>query len=257
MRENRLRAELAAGRQVANAWLSSSATYSAEALSHAGFDAVTVDLQHGMFDVETAIGLLQALNAGPATPLARPTHNDPAQIGKLLDAGAHGIICPVVDTVADCERFVAACRYPPIGARSFGPSRGLLYGGPDYPATADREVMTWAMIESRAAVANLDGILAVEGLDAVFVGPNDLAYTYDIPAAAGHFDDQLVPVLDEILDGAKAAGRPAGIFCLGYEQVQFAVERGWSLITPGNDIGMLQAEAARRLAWVRGANDPQ
>lgn len=172
---NRLSDILASGTPAVTAWLSIDSPYLAEVLSYCGYDAVTVDLQHGMFGLDGAIGLLQAVSAGPAVPLARCPSHDGATIGKLLDAGAYGIVCPAVDTAEEAAAFVQACRYPPAGERSFGPGRGLLYGGPDYMDHADRTILTWAMVESAAALRNLDAIVATPGLDGVYVGPNDLA----------------------------------------------------------------------------------
>lgn len=252
MRPNPVRDLLAQGELVTNAWISNGNPYTAEVLGHCGFDSVTVDLQHGMFGVDSAIACLQAISSTPAVPLARCRSNDPADIGQLLDAGAYGVICPNVDTVDEAARFIAACRYPPIGRRSFGPSRGLLYGGSDYTTHADATVLTIAMIESTTAIDNLDEILAVDGLDAIYVGPNDLAVSAGwemlgadpaLPSLAGG--------LQHIIERAKHADIPAGIFApTGEQAVQFA-GWGYQLITPGNDIAMLRAESARRLALLR------
>src|ERR1700737_1575156 len=119
------------------AWVSIDSPYLAEVLSYCGYDAVTIDLQHGMFGLDGAIALLQAVSAGPAVPMARCPSHDHSTIGKLLDAGAFGIVCPAIDSAVEAAAFVSACRYPPTGRRSFGPSRGLLYGGPDYVEHAD------------------------------------------------------------------------------------------------------------------------
>ena len=175
MRPNRLRDVLASGATASPAGCRPTAAYLAEVQSYCGYDAVTVDLQHGMFGLDRAVTLLQAVSAGPATPLARCPSHDPATIGKLLDAGAYGIICPAIDDAAQAAAFVRACRYPPAGTRSFGPSRGLLYGGPDYLAHADETILTLAMVESVESLANLEAILETPGLDGVYVGPNDLA----------------------------------------------------------------------------------
>src|SRR5690554_2533342 len=128
-----------------------------------------------MIGFDSALPMFQALSATPAIPLARVPVNDGAQIMRLLDAGAYGIICPMISTVDDAARFVSACRYPPKGDRSFGPSRGLLYGGADYYHHADNEILRIGMIETREGLANLDDILSVEGLDGIYIGPNDLS----------------------------------------------------------------------------------
>jgi len=253
MRVNHLSEVLRSGRPAVCGWVSIDSPYLAEQLSYAGFDAVNIDLQHGMFGLDRAVTLLQAVSAGPATPLARCPSHDPAVIGKLLDAGAYGIICPAVDTAEQAAAFVAACRYPPSGTRSFGPSRGLLYGGPDYVEHADETVLTWAMIESAAGLADLERILAVPGLDGVYVGPNDLAL------ALGEAPGQPMPpprtraAMADIVAAAQAAGRYAGTFCadgvIAYELAQ----AGFDLVTPGNDAGMLKAVAAERIGQARGS----
>jgi 4-hydroxy-2-oxoheptanedioate aldolase len=256
MRPNHTAELLAAGELAINSWISNGDPYTAEVLGHCGYDAITVDLQHGMFGVESAIACLQAISATPATPLVRCRSNDAEDIGHLLDAGAYGVICPSIDSVADAERFVAACRYPPVGRRSFGPSRGLLFGGPDYPAKADESVLAIGMIESSVAIDHLDEILAVDGLDAIYVGPNDLALSSGwAMLGAGLAPEPLAQALQHIVSHARATGVPAGIFAPTAEQaVQFA-GWGYQLITPGNDVGLLRAESARRIAMLRSSND--
>ncbi len=252
MRTNRLR-ELLSSRSLAiNAWVSNGNPYTAEVLGHCGYDAVTIDLQHGMFGVESAISCLQAVSATPAVPIVRCRSNDAEDIGHLLDAGAYGVVCPSIDSVDDAARFVAACRYPPTGRRSFGPSRGLLYGGSDYPANADSTVLTIGMIESPAAVDRIDDILAVDGLDAIYVGPNDLAVTSGWEMlGTGLTPTALGDALQHIVDRATAADIPAGIFALTGEQAAEFAGWGYLLITPGNDVGLLRAESARRIAMLR------
>lgn len=252
MRTNPLRRLVTGGGTIVGGWLTTESRYLAEVMSHAGFDAVTVDLQHGMFGIDTAIGLLQAVSAGPATPLARCASHDPAVIGKLLDAGAYGIICPDVGSAAEAAAFVAACRYPPIGHRSFGPSRGLLYGGPDYLEHADSEILTWAMIESAEALASLDALLAVSGLDGVYVGPNDLALSIGEKAGQSPVPASVRTALEIIVVAAHAAGRWAGAFCADGPSGRELVELGYDFVTPGNDVAQLRAVTADRIRTVRG-----
>ena len=256
MRESRLRAVLDAGQVAVNAWLSSDSRYAAEALSHAGYDCITVDLQHGMFGTDAAIALLQAISAGPAMPMARCAALDLPSIGKLLDAGAYAIICPSVDTAEQAAAFVAACRYPPVGRRSYGPSRGFLYGGADYVAEADRTVMTWAMVESAAALAVVEDIVATPGLDGVYVGPNDLALSLGATAGSTDFPDVVEAAIARVLDAAHAAGRYAGIFCADATTARRLALAGWDLVTPGNDIGNIKRAAARDVSIVRGGEGP-
>jgi 4-hydroxy-2-oxoheptanedioate aldolase len=255
MRSSQVRTLLAGGGTAVNGWLSNDSAYLAEALSYAGFDAITVDLQHGMFGLEGAVRLIQAISAGPAEPFARCSSHDPAVIGKLLDAGAYGIICPSIDTPEQAADFVAACRYPPIGKRSFGPGRGLLYGGPDYPERADETVMTWAMIESRAALDAVAEIAAVPGLDGLFVGPNDLALSLGLrpgltpPAPASR------RAWERICEVAHAAGLYAGTFCADGATAARLTRLGYDLVTPGNDVAQLLAGTAAAISAARADPD--
>lgn len=251
LRPNRLRDLFASGTTAINAWVSGDGRYLSEVLSHAGFDAVTVDVQHGMFDVGAAVGLLQAVSAGPAVPMARCATLDAAQIGKLLDGGAYGIICPAVDTAEQCRDFVAACAYPPRGRRSFGPARGLLYGGADYLGAADDTILTWAMVESAAALDNLDDILTTPGLDGVYVGPNDLALSLGEPAGQPAPSPRVLEALETIATAARAAGRLSGVFSADLPTACRLVDLGYDLVTPGNDVQLLREAATRRIAALR------
>ena len=148
MRHNQIRHLKSNGSPVINAWLSIGSSYVAESVAHQGFDAVTVDCQHGMIGYDVAITMLQAISTTDAVPLVRPSSNSAAEIMRFLDAGAYGVICPMISTTDDAASLVASCRYPPQGCRSFGPARGLLYGGADYLAGANTEILVLAMIET-------------------------------------------------------------------------------------------------------------
>lgn len=256
MRPNPLRSVLAAGEVAVCGWVSADSPYLAEVLSYSGYDTVVVDLQHGMFGTDAAIGLLQAVSAGPAVPMARVPSLDPAVIGKLLDAGAYGIICPAVDSAAQAAALVQAVRYPPTGARSYGPSRGLLYGGPDYTDHADATVLAWAMVESAAALDDLEAILAVPGLDGVYVGPNDLALSLGEPPGQLQPPPRTSAALRHVAERARAAGLWAGAFSLDAAFGAELAGMGYQLVTPGSDVGILRSAAAARIATVRGGAAP-
>jgi 4-hydroxy-2-oxoheptanedioate aldolase len=254
MRANTVRDRLGDHQLVTTGWVASGNAYVAETLGHCGYDAVTVDLQHGMFGVDAAVACLQAISATPAVPLARVPSLEAAVIGKMLDAGAYGVICPAIDTAADATELVAACRYPPRGRRSFGPARGLLYGGADYAEQADDVVLAVGMIESTTALEHLDEILAVDGLDAVYVGPNDLAVSagwsrLGDAEATGPLGDAIAHVAER----AGQAGVAAGIFAPFAGHLAQFVRWGYRLIAPGNDIALMRAEAVRRLGILRDA----
>lgn len=253
MRTNTLRTVMDSGGTAVCGWVSTDSAYLAEILSHSGYDTVCVDFQHGMFGMERAIALVHAVGAGPAIPMVRVPSHDAAVIGKLLDAGAYGIICPAVDTVADAQAFANACRYPPTGLRSYGPARALLYGGSDYPQHADATVLAWAMIESATALENLDAILAVPGIDGVYVGPNDLALSLGEQPGQLRPPPATLAALRRVAEAARAAGRYAGAFSLDAAMAAELAGIGYHMVTPGNDIGIVRQAVAERIATVRGA----
>lgn len=252
MRPNRLRALHRAGTPIVNAWLSISSAYVAELVAHQGFDAATVDLQHGMAGFEGAVAMFQAIATTGAIPLARPSENHPPEVMRLLDAGAYGIIAPMVSTRADAERLVSACRYPPVGKRSFGPGRGLLYGGADYFQNADAEIMALAMIETREGLANLDAILDTPGLDGIYVGPNDLAIELGHAPRAEHDHPDVVAAVARIREAVSVRGLVAGIFCSDGAAAARRVEEGFHLVTPGNDAALLRGVMAANVRAARG-----
>ena len=237
MRANNVRTRLAASEVVVNGWLSIASAYAAEGGGHSGVHAVTVDLQHGMLGFSDALAMMQAISATPATPMVRVPELNPAQIMHLLDAGAYGIICPMISTPEQTKTLVAACRYPPVGNRSFGPSRGILFGGADYVTQANETVMAIPMIETAEAVDRIKEILDVEGVDMVYLGPNDMAFALD--GHASHPRPKSEAALIHVLEAAKRRGIPVGIFCASGEEARTRVEQGFSLVTPGNDFAHL------------------
>jgi len=252
MRPNAVKQLFRQRKPALTAWCSVGNPYSAETLGHAGFDAVVVDLQHGMIFLEQAMPMLAAISATPAMPLVRISENQFFEANKMLDAGAYGIICPMIDDVESAERFVAACRYPPAGRRSFGPTRGLLYGGPDYFDHANDEILTLGMIETPQGMANLDAIAAVDGLDGVFVGPSDLSLALGAPPAPDWTRDPLAGAIDRILAAARKHDKMAGIFCGSIEFAKAMQDKGFDLINISNDAMMLRATGAGFVKALRG-----
>ena len=161
MRENKIKKMMKEGKPVINGWLQIPSTVSAEAMAHQGWDSLTIDMQHGLVDYSNALPMLQTISSTNVIPLARVNWNEPGQIMKRLDAGCYGIICPMVSNRKEAENFVQACMYPPNGYRSFGPIRGLIYGGSDYAEHANDEILKLAMIETKEALGNLDDIMSV------------------------------------------------------------------------------------------------
>lgn len=252
MRVNRLRELKAKGTPIINAWLSIGSPYAAESIAHQGYDSATVDCQHGMIGFEMAIAILQAISSTTAIPLVRPSSLDPPEIMRYLDAGSYGIICPMISTAADAEALVAACRYPPEGRRSFGPARGLLYGGADYAAGANREILAFAMIETAEGVENINEILAVPGLDGIYVGPNDLALAFGRPPRSESDDPLLVQAIETVRGATVQRGLIAGIFCTDGAAAAVRIGEGFDLVTPGNDAALLRAASAAAVTGARG-----
>jgi 4-hydroxy-2-oxoheptanedioate aldolase len=253
MRRNRLRVLHAERKLILNAWLGIPASYAAELAAHQGYDAVTIDLQHGMIGFESAVPMLQAVSITDSVPLVRPSGNHPAEIMKLLDAGAYGVICPMISTRHDAELLVSACRYPPVGRRSYGPQRGLLYGGADYAARANDEILVLAMIETAEAIENLAAIIATPGLDGIFIGPNDLALALGRAPKSEHDDPFVIERVEYIRSVAEGAGLLTGIFCSGGAGAAQRARERFDLVTPGNDVGLLRGAMQRAVAEAREA----
>ncbi len=221
-------------------------------MAHAGWDSVTVDMQHGLHSMETAIQLLQAISTTDTVPLARANWNEPGQIMRLLDGGAYGMICPMIDTRAQCEAFVGACRYPPVGYRSFGPTRARVYGGDDYGRYANDELVTMAMVETAEALANVDAIASVPGLDGIFVGSADLLLSLTGNTVA---DAATQPIMDQALDAILAAcqqhGIIPGIFSTSVAECHQLMNRGFRFITLKSDSLILGEYATQLVGELR------
>ena len=247
MRPNVLKQLFAQKTGAIGGWCSIGSPYSAEVLGHCGFDAVVVDLQHGMIFIDQAYAMLQALSSTPSMPMVRVSENQFFEINKLLDAGAYGVICPMVDDAADAKRFVSACRYPPQGTRSFGPVRGLLYGGADYFAGANDTILKLGMIETPRGLANVDAIADVDGLDGLFVGPADLSLALGVAPMPDWRKGPLPGALDTILDSARRHGKMAGIYCTSLAFAQDMKTLGFDYVNLSNDAAILRGTAQE---WV-------
>ncbi len=251
MRENHFKTTLAAGQPCVSGWVQTADRLVAEVMAHTGFDALTFDLQHGIADLGDVVGLLQAASGTRTTPLVRVRWNDPDQIMRVLDMGAYGVICPMIDSADDARSFVAACRYPPQGIRSFGPVRGLLYGGPDYAAHANDAIITIAMIETRSALEQVDAIAAVPGLDAIFVGPADLSQALGGPPGSDWTSGPVWEALDVVVRSCTAQGIAAGIFTKDPAYAASMLDRGFGFVTVGSDLGYVTSGARQALDGVR------
>jgi 4-hydroxy-2-oxoheptanedioate aldolase len=195
--------------------------------------------------------MLQAISATPTVPIVRVPWLEPAALMKALDAGAYGLICPMVNTREDAQKFVAWTNYAPKGTRSFGPVRALLYGGADYPTHANDTIVRFAMIETAQALDNLDDILSVEGLDAIYIGPSDLSLSLGCRPVFDDVDPKVAQAMEHILDRATAHGVKAGVHN-GVPEVALArAQRGFRFVTVSSDARIMAAGSQQILARMR------
>ncbi len=226
--ENILKEKLAKGQSVIGTFVSLGHPDVTEVLSRIGFDWLLIDGEHSPIDLEMMQRMMQAMNGSGCTPIVRPQWNDMVIIKRILDLGAHGVLVPWVNTREEAEYAVRACKYPPKGLRGSGPRRAGLFD-PDYLKTANDEIMVIVQIETRTAVENVEEILAVDGIDAVYVGPMDLSLSYGLPGPDWNNAEYLA-AFDRVLKFAKKAGKPAGIFA-SRDNIGWAIDKGFTLGT--------------------------
>ena len=250
MRVNRVK-ELWEKKQVAiGGWLSIPSGIPTEIMSHQEWDVLTIDMQHALVSVSDMVPMITAISTTDVTPFVRVPWLEPGIIMKTLDAGSYGVICPMINTREDAERFVSYCRYAPQGTRSFGPGRAVLYSGNDYAMQANETILTLAMIETQKALDNLDGILKVDGLDAVFVGPSDLGLSLGY-APGNHDEPVLLEAIETILKKAKSNGKRTGIYTLTPDYAHRMKKLGYDYVVISSDARMLTAQANKTLTELR------
>ncbi|ODT31044.1 2,4-dihydroxyhept-2-ene-1,7-dioic acid aldolase [Hydrogenophaga sp. YM1] len=252
MRPNRLREIWAQGGAAVNGWLAIPNSFSAETMAHQGWDSLTIDLQHGVVDYQAMVPMLQAVSTTNTVPVVRVPWLEPGILMKALDAGAYGVICPMVNTRADAEKLVAYTHYAPRGTRSFGPVRALLYGGADYPQHANDTIVAFAMIETAQALDNLDDILATPGLDAVYIGPSDLSLALGCKPTFDDLDPKAAEAVQHILARAKAHGVVAGIHNGTPEAALKRIAMGFQFVTVSSDARLMAAGAQQVVTTMRG-----
>ena len=246
MRPNPIRQLWANGKPALNCWITLPGTLAAEMLAHQGWDSLTVDLQHGASDFASMCAMFAAISTTSTTPLMRVAWNTPGDVMKALDAGAYGVICPNIETVEECERFVGACHYPPDGYRSFGPKRGLLYGGKDYVHHANATLLAIIQIETLQGLQRVDEIAQVPGLDMLYVGPSDLGLALGREARQNQTDPVVMQAVDKILGAAKKAGLKAGMHCTSADYAREMIAKGFDFVTVISDENLLALGAAER-----------
>ncbi|MFB2550313.1 HpcH/HpaI aldolase family protein [Ensifer soli] len=259
MRKNRLRQIWAEGRPALNGWLSIGSPFCAEIMAAQDYDALCIDIQHGALDYGDALAMLQAMRASDAVPLVRVPWLDAAWISKVLDAGAYGVICPMINTRAEAEAFVRFMRYPPLGERSYGPTRAAYAAGANYAAEANDEILALAMIETAEAMENLEAIAATPGLDGLYVGPADLSLSLSQGALTPGFDreePEIVAAIRRIAEACRLNGIKAGIHCGTPDYAARAIGWGFDLTTVSGDARLIAAAAAGSVARWRRLTEP-
>ena len=251
MRPNRLRELWADDKPAVNGWLAIPSSFSAEVMAHQGWDTLTIDLQHGVIDYAAMVPMLQAISTTHTVPIVRVPWLEPGILMKALDAGAYGVICPMINTREDAQRLVHYTHYAPQGTRSFGPIRASLYGGTDYPRHANTTIVTFAMIETAQALDNLDAILSVEGLDAIYIGPSDLSLSLGCKPVFDDVEPQVQQAIEHIVARAKAHGVVAGIHNGRADVARARVALGFRFVTLGSDARLLAAGSQELLAAMR------
>jgi len=248
MRENKVKTIWAQGGTVFNGWLAAPSSVTAEVMARQDWDSVTIDLQHGLVGYSDAVPMLQAISQTETVPLARAPWNEPVMVQKLLDAGAYGIICPMINSREEAERFIGACRYAPVGYRSVGPIRAAMYAGADYIPNANETVLAIAMIETKQAVDNLDEILTTPGLDGIFVGPSDLSVSYGHAAGFDPEFPEVMAAIEKIVERCKIHGIAPGIHTGSVRWALMMQDLGYRFITLLSDLRLIQWSAANAIA---------
>lgn len=248
---NKVKEAWAAGKTVVNGWLAIPNGFSAEVMAQAGWDSLTVDMQHGVQDYLSAVACFQGMQPHGVTPLVRVPWNEPGIIGKVLDAGAKGVICPMVNTADQARALVAACRYPPKGTRSFGPIRSGIYGAAADTDAANDDVLVIPMIETRQALDNLDAILDVPGIDAIYVGPSDLGLSLGLPPKQDREEPEVLKVYERLIEATGKRGIHAGIHTMSGAYAKRAFGMGFKLATIMNDSGLMLTAARAQVAAAR------
>jgi 4-hydroxy-2-oxoheptanedioate aldolase len=247
---------LAAGETVYTGWCALPAPIVAESIAREGFNTVTIDQQHGLWDTAATAVAIASVRAAGAAPIVRIPLGAFAVASRSLDFGAEGIIAPMINTVADAKAFVGAAKFPPLGERSWGPTRAMTLAGltdpKQYLTEANAAIVTLAMIETKTAMANLDAIAAVPGIDVLFVGPSDLSIGLTDGKELDPHSDTVDKALDRIVAACNKAGKIAGLYCANAERAVACAKRGVRFMAVGSDLGFLRAGTAAQLKVLKG-----
>ncbi len=218
-----------------NGWLTIPDGFSAEIMAHQGFHSITIDMQHGVIDYQKTVEMIRAINTTSTPTIVRVPWLDPASIMKTLDAGATGIICPMINNKEQAQKLVEYASYAPMGTRSFGPTRAPFLYGDNYQPIANSSLLVIAMIETKEALENLDDIIGTEGIDAIFIGPSDLSLSLGYPAQFNNEDPYIMETIEHIVKTTKKHGKYIGLYNTDLDYALKMVKLGFDYVTVSND----------------------
>jgi len=247
--EDRFRHAARDGRTLFCAWLTMNSPLLLDSIGEAGWDCILIDQQHGLGGHDAMVACLTAAKAVGIPGLVRVADNDPGLIGRALDAGAQGVVCPLINSAEDAERFVRAVKYPPRGTRSWGPYRARFNLSGDYVSQANGWTIACPQIETKGALAELDDILSIEGVDMVCFGPNDLS-----AALTGRFDNQAPEVMEAmalVLRKCRERSVMAFVFANDVEYAKPQIKARWDMVAIGTDASWFSAAATKAVSDLR------
>jgi 4-hydroxy-2-oxoheptanedioate aldolase len=253
MRMNRVKQLWREGKPAIGGFLSIPSGFSAEMMAHTGLDWLCIDMQHGCIDYSDVVPMLTAISTTAVTPFVRVPWNEPAMIMKVMDAGAYGVIVPMVSNRAEAQQAVAACRYPPVGMRSNGPNRAVLYGGADYQKGADREMACVVMIETAEGIAKMEEIVSTPGVDAVYIGPTDLALALGLAPVMDNDEPLHVATVNRLLETCRRHKVVAAMHTASSKFTQRYIDQGFLMVMLVADRAAMsnyvKAEIGRLTGW--------
>lgn len=237
-------------KKIINGWIHIDSITSAKILAKAGFDSITIDLQHGMFSFEKCRDIIQVIEKYDIFTIVRVPFNDMGIINKVLDVGAFGVICPLINNKADVEKFTNSCFYPPKGYRSFGPTL-VNIDQSNYYEKCNQEILSISMIETRESVDNLYNILENDNLDMIYVGPYDLSISYGFKPGKVFIEKKMINKYKKILKIAKKFRKKTAIHCSGPDTGSFFLKMGFDMVTISTDLNILKEALAVELGKIK------
>ena len=251
MEQQSLRNCWSRGKGAINAWCSIPNAVTAEMMSMNDFDSITIDMQHGLVDYQTALNMLQVISGSGKTPMVRVPWNEPGIIMKSLDAGALGVICPMINTPEDAIEFVATTKYAPVGSRSSGPTRAMMIHGPSYHDEANDNIISLAMIETVEALGNVEKIAATEGLTGIYIGPSDLSISMGYKPGLDRTELEVIEAIQRIEKACIDNNIKVGIHCLSPSYLKDKLSNGYHLATLASDVRIYAEGISNKLKEAR------